>query len=132
MNTKNATKYLTLILIGFCGMLVTHFVILLLLGFGDTASAHVPYYSLSYPVVYGVLGFILSRRQSDYGVFNALALCAIPCLYWIGIILHDKVFPIDHVSIYDSSGMLLVMPMTVAISMVAMIIPLRKKTANGH
>jgi hypothetical protein len=130
MKLENATKYVILIFVGFCGMLVCHFFILLLLGYGDAVGKYVPFYAFTYPVIYGIFAFILSRRNREHGVTNSLALCAVPTIYWFGLLIYDGKLSLLRFSFYDSSGMIVIMPMTICVAMAVML--LSSKTKHEH
>jgi hypothetical protein len=127
VNFENAIKYSVLAFVGFCGMLVCHFLILILLGYGDTAGKQTPLYAFTYPVIYGVFALALSRRNRDNSVLNSLALCAVPTIYWFGLLLYDGKLNLSRFSFYDSSGMILIMPMTICVAMAVMIVSSKKK-----
>ena len=114
-------KYFLLAFIGFCGMLVCHFLIFLLMQYGSTAGRPAPLYALAYPLAYGLFASVLARRNPENGIRNAFALCAIPTIYWFVLLWRDHKLTFTDISIYESSGMILIIPLTIAVAMVVMV-----------
>ena len=126
MALENISRIFILIFIGFCGILVCHFFILLLLGSGDASGKQVPLYAFTYPVIYGLFAFVLSRRNNKNGIVNALALCAVPTIYWFGLLLNDGKLSLTDISFYNSTGMILIIPMTIAVAIMIMVLSQKK------
>jgi hypothetical protein len=103
---------------------------MLMLEYGGAAGRYVPLYTFTYPVIYGIFAFILSRRNREHGVGNSLALCAVPTVYWFGLLLNDGKLSLSHFSFYDNSGMMLIMPMTICVAMAVMVVS--SKTKHEH
>jgi hypothetical protein len=104
-----ARKYALPIVLGFVGMIVSH--IIVLLGFG--AGAHFPIYLVAYPIVCSVTALILSQSNPRRWLSNAALVCAIPFLYWYVLLWSDGKMHVEAaLNIRESSGMLLIMPLS--------------------
>jgi hypothetical protein len=106
-------KYLLPITLGFAGMLISH--VLILLGFASGISF--PLYFFAYPIVYSIIVFLLTRRNPEWWFSNVIGICLIPFLYWFILLSTEgKLHWTDAINITDSSGMLLILPVTFLIS----------------
>lgn len=106
-------KYLLPILLGFVGMFMAHIIILMGFGFGIKFLLYV----VAYPVVYTLLAFLLTRSNPQWWLSNSICILLIPLLYWYLLLLNSGKHPLTVDIIFtDSSGMLLILPLTFALA----------------
>ena len=102
-------KYLLPISLGFAGMFLAHFIILLGFGFGIKFLLYV----VAYPVVYTLLAFLLTRSNPQWWLSNSICILLIPSIYWYLLLWNSErpSLTID-TTFTDSAGMLLILPFT--------------------
>jgi len=119
-----ARKYALPIVLGFVGMIVSH--IIVLLGFG--AGVHFPIYIVAYPIVYSVTALILSQSNPRLWLSDAALVCTIPFLYWYLLLWSDGKMHVEAaLNIRESSGMLLIMPLSLGLACFAAFIVSKHK-----
>ena len=102
-------KFLLPISLGFAGMFMAHFIILL--GFGFRIKFLL--YVVTYPTVYTFLAFLLTRSYPKWWISNSICILLIPTTYWYLLLLNSERPPLTINAIFnDSSGMLLILPLT--------------------
>jgi len=102
-------KYLLPILLGFVGMFMAHFIILL--GFGFRIKFLL--YVVAYPAVYTFRAFLLTRSYPKWWISNSICILLIPTTCWYLLLLNSERPPFTFNTIFnDSSGMLLILPLT--------------------
>ena len=102
-------KFLLPISLGFAGMFMAHFIILL--GFGS--GIKVPLYAVAYPVVYTLLAFLLTRSNPQWWLSNSICVLLIPFTYWYLLLLNSERPSLTMGTIFtNSSGMFLILPFT--------------------
>ena len=108
--TSIGRKYILPVGLGFLGMFICH--IIILSGFG--AGIQYPIYVFAYPIVHPLIAATLTWNSAKLWVSNAIAVCVLPFLYWYLLLWSDgKISLEDTVNWRASSGMLLIMPLTV-------------------
>jgi hypothetical protein len=107
-------RYLLPILIGFAGMFAAHILLLLLV---VALSLEFMPYIISYPIVYGVLAFLLTRNNTGWWLSNVIYLLLIPFVYWYWLLWSDgKLGWPTTVNFNDSGGMMVILPVTFLIA----------------
>ena len=107
------TKYLLPLTLGFAGMLISHVIVLL----GFASGMRFPLYFFAYPIVYSVMAYLLTRRNPEWWFSNAVSICLIPFIYWFVLLgTEGKISWSDAINVTDSSGTLLILPITLIIS----------------
>lgn len=121
-------RYLITTAFGFIGMFVAHFLLFLL-----SAGLRLDYmpYIIAYPVVYITLVFFLTRNHPAWWLTNAICILIIPFIYWYFLLWTDgKLHFAEAVKLGESSGMLLILPLTFLLVMfVSLIIFKRRQIA---
>lgn len=106
-------KYLLPVALGFAGMFIAHIIILL----GFVFGIRVLLYFLAYPIVYSLIGFLLTLKNHNWWFSNVACICFIPFIYWYLLLWSDgKMHLTNAVNFSDSSAMLLILPFTFMIS----------------
>ena len=106
-------RYVIPISLGFVGMLIAH--IIILVGFGS--GIKFPLYFLAYPLVYFLIAFFLTKKNSNWWLSNSICICLIPFIYWYLLLRSDgKIHWKDAQNFKDSSSMLLILPFTFLIA----------------
>lgn len=106
-------KYILPLGLGFAGMFICH--IFILIGFG--VGIGYPIYVFAYPVVYLLIGIILAMRKPKLWLSDAIFINILPLLYWCALLWSDgKMNEQATLSLRESSGMLLIMPFTLALT----------------
>ncbi|GEM_PF-3955066 len=108
-------KFVLPFFVGFLGMFICHFFILLAFGGG----IQFPIYAFTYPVVYPILAVSLTLKQHQLWLTNSLIVCTIPFLYWYLLLWSDGKFNISSFHFLADTGLLVIMPATVGISCLA-------------
>ena len=123
----NIKKYLVPFLLGFVGMLVAHIIILLAFGLG----ANFPIYFISYVIVFSMISYFLTRRNPQWWLSNIICLFLISFFYWYILLYSDGTFSWAYaIKITDASGMILILPVTLLLSMIIAALLLRVKNFN--
>ena len=99
-------------LAGFLGMFICHFFVLLAFGSG----VKFPIYIFVYPVVYPLLSVALTLKHQRLWLSNAVLVCTVPFLYWYLLLWTDGKINISSFHLLQDTGLLVVMPATVALS----------------
>ena len=103
-------RYLLTTALGFIGMFTAHF-FLFILSVGLRLN-FMPYI-LAYPLVYLPLVFFLTKKNPRWWFSNALCTLLIPFIYWYWLLWSDRKLHFNEaLKLGDSSGMLLVLPLT--------------------
>jgi hypothetical protein len=94
-------------------MFICH--IFILLGFGS--GVQFPIYIFTYPVVYPLIAIILTRLNPRLWLTNAILANALPFIYWYLLLWSDGKMNIQGaLNLRESSGMLLIMPVTLGLA----------------
>ena len=101
-------KFLLPISLGFAGMFMAHFIILLGFAFGIKFLLYV----VAYPVVYTLLAFLLTRSNPQWWLSNSICVLLIPFIYWYLLLLNSGTLLTVDIIFTDSRGMLLILPLT--------------------
>lgn len=102
-------RFLLPISLGFAGMFMAHFIILLGFAFGIKFLL----YAVAYPVVYTFLAFLLTRSNPQWWLSNSICILLIPSTYWYLLLWNSERPPLTTDTILtDSSGMFLILPFT--------------------
>lgn len=114
---KSLGNYILVFVLGFGCMFICLFLLLLFtfywgLSFGLS-------YALSYLLVYPFLAVVLALRYREPSSIVALVLCLSPTLYWFFLLWSDGKLHINGMSFSDSTIMMIVMPLTLALSCLA-------------
>jgi hypothetical protein len=110
-----ARKYGLPIGLGLIGMFICHFFILI--GFGSRVQY--PIYAFTYPVVYPLIAAALIWRNVRHWVTDAILVNAVPLLYWYLLLWGDGRVSFEAALRWRaSSGMLLIMPVTIGLTLV--------------
>ena len=117
-------KYILPFILGFIGMFLCHLGLFLFYQGGIKFTAYI----IVYPIVYPLLTIILSIINSRHWFSNAIYLCAFPFLYWYILLLTDGRLNIKDFNLYESTGMSMIMLLTVGISVVSGFITFKLKT----
>jgi hypothetical protein len=122
-------KYLLPVALGFVGMVLAH--ILILLGFG--LGIKYPLYFIDYPVVFALIGFVLTSRHPHWWISNVICICIIPFIYWYLLLWKDGEFHFANaIEWKTSSGMILVLPFTLIVAALIAYSEYRHKTLTRH
>jgi len=109
-------KYVLPLGLGFAGMLICYIFILIAFGSG----VEYPIYMFTYPIVYPVIAIILTLRNSKAWLSSSLLLSALPFLYWFSLLWSEGKMNIQSaLKLNQSSGMILIMPITLGIACLA-------------
>ena len=102
-------KFLLPILLGFGGMFIAHFIILLGFAFGIKFLLYV----VAYPVVYTLLAILLTKNHPQWWLSNSICVLLIPFIYWYLLLWNSERPALTvHTFFSDSSGMFLILPLT--------------------
>jgi hypothetical protein len=94
-------------------MFICH--IFILIGFG--AGTGYPIYVFTYPVIYLLIGIILAMRKPELWLSDAIFINILPLVYWYALLWSDGKMNVQSaLSLRESSGMLLIMPFTLALT----------------
>ena len=106
-------RFLLPISLGFAGMFIAHFIILLGFAFGIKFLLYV----VAYPIVYTLLAFLLTRSNPQWWLSNSICVLLIPFFYWY-LLLWNSERPALTVDTFfsDSLGMFLILPLTFALA----------------
>lgn len=106
-------KYIVPLGLGFAGMFICH--IFILIGFG--AGISYPIYVFTFPIVYLLIGIILAMRKPELWLSDAIFINILPLVYWYALLWSDGKMNVQAaLSLRESSGMLLIMPFTLALT----------------
>ncbi len=120
-------KYILPLSLGFVGMFVCHVFILIAFGSGT----RFPIYIFAYPVVYPLIAAILTFINSKLWLSNAMLVNSLPFVYWYLLLWSDgKMNMPAALNLQESSGMLLIMPFTIALACVVTYIVSRIKKST--
>ena len=110
-------------------MFICH--IFVLVGFG--LGIGYPAYWATYPIIYPLLVAVLMRKNSRLWLTDAIFLNALPLLYWYILLWSDGKFSLDAALEWQSSsGMLLIMMVTIGLTVaVGFILSQREKSNKG-
>ena len=102
-------KFLLPISLGFAGMFMAHFIILL----GFALGIKFLLYAVAYPIVYTFLAFILTRNNPQWWLSNSICVLIIPFIYWYLLLWTSERPSLMMGTIFtNSSGMFLILPFT--------------------
>jgi hypothetical protein len=119
---RPATHYFVLTAMGWGAMILAQYVVAYLLGMAAPAVSSFAWYAFAYPAVFACFAYIVARRPLGIPVVNAVALCVLPSVYWFVHYSMEHQPAAEAISIFDSSGMMIVMPFTFAIVATILII----------
>lgn len=105
-------RYVLPLGLGFGGMFICHFGLFLCFQAGVGFIAYV----IVYPVVYPLLAVILTVSRPGFWLSNAIFLCAVPLTYWYFVLARDAQLDLRSPNLYDSSGMSIVMLLTLGLT----------------
>lgn len=107
-------RILLITALGFIGMFVAHF-LLFILSLGLRLN-FMPYL-IAYPLVYITLIFFLTKKWPAWWLSNTIFVLLIPFIYWYVLLWSDQKFSFDNaIRVKESSGMLLILPLTFALA----------------
>ncbi len=109
-------RIVILIPLGLIVMFLCHMGIMMLLRTENGPDPTVPAFWLTYPVLYPLLTALWTRFVGGGPVWNALAACAAPVVYWILILSLTPNQLAGGVHLTDSTGMIVVLPVTIVLS----------------
>lgn len=121
-------RYLITIALGLIGMFIAHFLLFLL-----SASLRLNFmpYVIAYPVVYISIVLLLTSNNPAWWLSNTICILLIPFIYWYSLLwAGGKLRFADAMKLGESSGMLLILPLTFLLVMfVSLIIFKRRQIA---
>ncbi len=109
-------RFVTLFLLGFGGMVVSHVVILLIISLSEQVKLKVPFYPLAYFTVFPGLTWMWCRRHPDDRIAAPLLMMLMPFGYWFGLLWSHVRVDFSQFTIYSSMIMIFVMPATAVLS----------------
>jgi hypothetical protein len=119
--------YLLPLGLGFIGMFICH--IFILVGFG--CGIQYPIYIVTYPIIYPLLAAILVWGNPKPWATDAVLVLVLPFVYWYLLLWSDGKFNLEAALKWrESSGMLLIMLATIAVTIaLSFVISRRRKKA---
>ena len=105
-------KFVLPLSLGLVGMFICHYGLFLCYQVGVPFTA----YLIVYPIVYPAMTAILTISASRLWLTNAIFLSVIPFLYWYSLLWSDGKLNPDSFSLFESSGMSVVILLTLGLS----------------
>ena len=102
--------------LGAVGMIICHFFILLAFVY----NFRFPIYIYTYPVIYPILTIIMYLISRTKWKLIPVLVCALPTIYWYGLLIKDNRLSFFDANIRTSGGMSLVMPGTIVVCYITM------------
>jgi hypothetical protein len=115
---SSIARIIILIPLGLINMFLCHMGIMYLLKSENGPDPTVPAFWLTYPVLYPILAAVWTRIAGGNAIWNALAACLAPVVYWALILSLTPNQLAGGVHLMDSTGMVVVLPLTVILSIV--------------